>query len=325
MRNFLEEVDPSWVKKIVRSKPSRETPEVSLSVVVPTFNRDRLVTKCLDTIFNRHGFAIDDFEVLVVDDGSEDKTSEQVSNFIQRHPGYRITLLVLSKNVGPSIARNIGILHARGEFVAFTDDDCIVPQNWLARFNREFRRHPEIHGVGGWKKPALFDGKNPSRYDQYFFLRRLEYMRRGFKSKELHPYNNCGDTANVCYRKDSLFAVGGFDPRFRVMEDWELKIRMHEASFTLLYIPTFVEHSVNSNFNRYILDLLELGKECSTIFTLHPEANLFRFTFMDAIRKMGMDIKNVGTRTSIVSVLLLSALTEAVLWYGARTSKARIN
>lgn len=316
MGNHLEKISSSWIKETIGSESSGGSPGEFFSVVVPTYNRGNLIIDCLARLFSQRGFAKDDFEAVIVDDGSTDNTSGKIRVFINSHPEYKVKLLILSKNFGPSTARNIGILHARGKFVAFTDDDCLVPEDWLVSFRDEFSRDPEISGVGGWKRSVDLEGKNPSLFDRLLYLRRIKYMRRRFKSSAPHPYNNCGDTANVCYKKEALLAVGGFDPRLRVMEDWELKVRMHKAGITLLYIPSFVEHFVATNFKIYVRDLLALGRECSMIASFHPEANFFQFTLSGTVRRAAIDAKNIGKGPSFILTSFFLFLTQLLLWYG---------
>lgn len=324
MSNYLEAVDASWIKRIIRSGSSEKNSGVYFSVVVPTYNRKKLVINCLASLVGQ-GDLNSDFEILVIDDGSTDGTSEKVQRFIDNHRECRVTLITLVKNFGPSTARNVGILHAKGEFVAFTDDDCIVPSDWLSRFREELSHDPEISGVGGWKKPGNLEGKNPSMFDQFLYFRRLPYMRRRFKSNLPHPNNNCGDTANVCYRKNALKMIGGFDPRFRVMEDWELKTRLHKTGHTLLYIPNFVEHAVATDFRSFVRDLVALGKESSMIASLHPEANFLVPKLSNITGKIFFEAKNLRGQFPFMLSTALSALSHFLLWYGANKIKESTN
>jgi glycosyltransferase involved in cell wall biosynthesis len=115
--------------------------EPRVSVVVPVYNSESTVGKCLNSLVEQDHPS---FEVIVVDDGSTDKTAQICASYSQ------ITVLSPGK-VGPSRARNLGIDEAKGEFVAFTDADCIVNRDWLTELEKGFTG-PDIAGVGGDQK-----------------------------------------------------------------------------------------------------------------------------------------------------------------------------
>ncbi|MBI2635305.1 MAG: glycosyltransferase family 2 protein [Parcubacteria group bacterium] len=256
-----------------------------ISVVIATYNRDHLVTRALAALARQNlpkGF----FEIIVVNDGSTDGTEEEVKNFIKKNTSSYITLITLEKNLGSSFARNTGILSSKGEFIAITDDDCIVPSDWLSQFLKAFETNPEIIAVGGFKKPHRDNGLKPSRYDIFMFWRRLPFMKTECKSVEMNPFNNCGDTANVCYRKQALEAVGGFNNDIRTFNDWELKIRLHQLGSPLLYRPIFIPHEADLKFGKFLKYWLRLGYDCFLISKIHPEHPVFNTSLRTTLRRI---------------------------------------
>lgn len=119
----------------------------SVSVVVCTLNRKKLLRECLTSLF-----AIDyppsRYEVIVIDGGSHDGTQEITSEFPQIH-------LAVEPRFGIAYARNRGAELARGVIVAYTDDDCIVGRAWLKNLVKGFQCSPQIMGVGGPVFPAF--------------------------------------------------------------------------------------------------------------------------------------------------------------------------
>jgi len=113
----------------------------AISVVIPTYNRAPVLRLCLDAL------AAQDYagpwQVIVVDDGSTDETPDVMSAF----PGF---VYLQQENRGPAAARNRGIQEAKGEIVAFTDDDCLAPADWLSRLTDGYDRYPQVAGVGGY-------------------------------------------------------------------------------------------------------------------------------------------------------------------------------
>lgn len=206
------------------------------SVVIPTHNRRDLLRRCLGAVLNQD---YPDYEVIVVDDGSTDGTGEMVQREFPQ-----VRYIRQESNRGPAAARNRGIEAARGEIVAFTDDDCVVPRDWLARLADGFRRYPDVAGVGGFQDP-------PEMLIRRNLIARSEHARRlrrwgGRSAQEVMGGAEIPGlgTNNVAYRRDVLLQVGGFDEHFPVAagEDADLKLRIAQAGYRLLYIPFGVEH-----------------------------------------------------------------------------------
>lgn len=204
------------------------------SVVVPTFNRSSTLRQTLGALIAQD---YPDYEVIVVDDGSTDDTSEMVR---QAFPSVRY---LRQSNRGPAAARNAGIQAANGEIVAFTDDDCLPPYDWLTRLADGYARYPEVAGVGGYLEA-------PTEVLRHNILARYErYMTRehyGARDEEVVGGFECpaGGTCNMSYRRSVLLAVGGFDEGFRYAagEDADLKWRICQRGCRLLYIPVRVVH-----------------------------------------------------------------------------------
>jgi len=117
----------------------------TISIVIPAYNAADTLVRCLGAVCGQDD---DDFEVLVVDDGSSDATSSILSQF-------DVTVLRNDTQVGPAISRNRGADAARGAFLVFTDADCIPPSHWL----RDIRRWLEVAPVvAGTYRPAPWQG-----------------------------------------------------------------------------------------------------------------------------------------------------------------------
>ena len=150
--NFLRYDYAPFIVKVVRYGRDEGSAPV-FSVIIPTYNRRDLLMQTLGAIFQQKGISRQDFEVIVVDNGSRDGTEEAIADFARHTEGTEIICAQLNKNYGADLARNVGVLQSRGRFFAFTDDDCLVPEDWLSEFKEELEGDPEIAGVGGFKKP----------------------------------------------------------------------------------------------------------------------------------------------------------------------------
>lgn len=221
------------------------------SVVIPTYNREQGLERVLISIANQ---TLDQkmYEIIIVDDGSTDGTPQKVSEIQKIFPDHNIRYLH-RQNGGPAKARNTGIREARGEIIFFTDDDCIVPRDWMQTLLDGLNRYPEAAGVGGWYAPPLIDLKKSggSRYMHMVSYRPHLVVGTYIKNHEISsndPLVCFGtfayNTANVCYRKEILEKVGGFREDFYWpgSEDNDLAFRIALTGHYLLYLPFHVIH-----------------------------------------------------------------------------------
>jgi GT2 family glycosyltransferase len=123
---------------------------VTVSVVVPTYRRQQQLQACLEALALQN--MQEPWEVVVVDDGTPEPPVPGVEQLVAAH-GWK---LVRQANAGPSAARNRGVREARGEFVAFTDDDCLPEPTWLKGLLQAARAHPNAL-VGGTTVNGLTD------------------------------------------------------------------------------------------------------------------------------------------------------------------------
>src|SRR3989344_2404741 len=108
------------------------------SIVIPTFNRKEELRKCLSALSNQ---SYNKIEIIVIDDGSTDNTEEMVKKEFKNIKFFK------QNNTGPSIARNNGIKKAKGDFILFTDSDCVPDKYWVEELVKGFNE--KINCVGG--------------------------------------------------------------------------------------------------------------------------------------------------------------------------------
>lgn len=207
---------------------------MKFSVVVPTFNRAATLRQTLTALVTQD-YA--DYEIIVVDDGSTDGTREMIA---REFPQVRY---IYQTNRGPAAARNRGIAIATGDLIAFTDDDCVPPRDWLTRLADGFARRPEVVGVGGCLEApdAVLQREALARYEQFvsrhLFHADAQERIGGFECP-------AGGTNNLAYRRAILERVGGFDEAFLYAagEDADLKWRLCQLGAQLLYVPVKMTH-----------------------------------------------------------------------------------
>ena len=199
-----------------------------VSVVVPTCNRPDMLARCLNALIEQdapHGT----WEIVVADDGRSDATRCQVEHLARMVCRDRLVIRYVRpcSASGPAAARNAGWRAARGEIIAFTDDDCIPQPGWLKHGTAVMACGYAL--VGGWVNvPSV---ANPTDYERNAAL---------LGTSELV-------TANCFIRRSVLEALGGFDERFAVAwrEDSDLLFRAFDAGMPVGSAPeAVVEHPI---------------------------------------------------------------------------------
>lgn len=174
------------------------------SIVIPAFNEERYLSLCLESIC-QNDFHKDDIEIIVVDNGSTDRTKE-----IARSHGAEV-ISDSVKNVAG--LRNLGASKARGEIIAFVDADCMVSRDWLKGASLYF----DEPGVVAWGSPPLPPKQATWVQRTWFFVRQNE-----------NPVQEVSwlGTANLFVRREAFALVKGFDETLITCEDTDLCYRL---------------------------------------------------------------------------------------------------
>ncbi len=181
-----------------------------LSVVIPAYNRATIVPRAISSVLAQ---TYQDWELIVVDDGSKDRTDLAVKAFGDS----RIRYLRHSQNRGQSAAQNTGIRAARGKYVAFLDSDDEWLPDKLAGDVKAFGATP---GAG-----MAYSGKRLVDESGRVLLVRMPTLR-GRVYEDLLAWDFIGTCSRVTARKDVLDAVHGFDESLVNCQDWDLWVRM---------------------------------------------------------------------------------------------------
>ncbi len=115
------------------------------SVIVPTFNRADEIKELLDSL-SKQTIPHNNFEIIIVDDGSTDNTKEVIESIKSK---FDLNIRTLYQNhKGPGEARNLGMKNAKGKYFVFIDSDCIADKNWLSAYKKEVEQK-DVAGFGG--------------------------------------------------------------------------------------------------------------------------------------------------------------------------------
>ncbi|MCU1594796.1 MAG: glycosyltransferase family 2 protein [Frankiales bacterium] len=204
-----------------------------LSVVLPTYQRAELLDRCLSALARSD---LDSFEVVAVDDGSTDRTSEVLRDHAGKMP---LIALTQQRNAGPAAARNRGLGAAAAPLVLFVDDDVVVTSTLL-------RQHVDLHDAAADDTLCVL-----GRVDWHPDLRITPFMhwldRSGLQfaydtwltEGVVDPPYAAFYTANLSIPRALLVAADGFDERFPfpAYEDMELAFRLAQQGLRMEYRP----------------------------------------------------------------------------------------
>jgi glycosyltransferase involved in cell wall biosynthesis len=191
-----------------------------ISVIIPVYNGERTITETIKSVLAQT-FA--DLEVIVINDGSTDKTIEIVEKILDQ----RVTLYSYT-NGGPATSRNRGIQRSQGQYISFIDADDLWTVDKLATQYQALQDHPQaavaysgtdwIDEQGNFLRHASAPGPSGDIY-AYALL-----------------YNLFGSGSNFLVRREALLDVGGFDEETKPSEDWDLCLRLG-AKYEFIALP----------------------------------------------------------------------------------------
>lgn len=227
----------------------------TISIIIPTYNRAHLIHRAINSVLNQ---TYQDFEIIIVDDGSTDNTEEAVRSFNDS----RIEYIRHEKNQGAAVARNTGIKAAKGEYIAFQDsDDEWFPQKLEKQMKVFETASPEVGVVytGFWCM-----ANNKKRYVPSKSVKQKE----GNIFKELLK-GSFITTQSIVVRKKCFESAGLFDENLPRFQDWELALRLSKHSeFKCVDEPLLISYHTTGSISR---DLKALIKASEIIMTKHFE------------------------------------------------------
>ena len=215
-----------------------------ISVIIPTYNRSALLAESLKSLIKQN-FPSEQYEILVVDNNSTDNTREVTESFASNSPvSVRYNF---EKEQGLSIARNTGIRNAKGEIIAFVDDDIHADENWLSAIAKAYE-DPSVGCAGGPIRP-IWLGQKPSWLDKMWepYLTINEFEAARVAGEYRWPETPWG--ANISFRKNVFDRVGMFPENLgrvgvSLLSNEEVNIckKIAAAGIKIAYAPEAVIH-----------------------------------------------------------------------------------
>lgn len=299
-----------------------------MSVVLCAYNSERVIARSIESLLAQD-YPHERYEVVVIDDGSSDKTAQ-----IAR--AYPVSLVQHETNLGRGAARNSGLAHIRGDVYVCFDDDCVVSTDWLHQLAKGYRQR-DVAGVGSSIKertelrgiasrfmaaaarsspPSLRLGtsRNPlRRFISYFTVQ----LRPEQPSSEIYRVRGLNG-ATASFPVDIILAVGGWDTSLRAVEDFDLCSRIAKGYPDLNFYTVstaFVVHDPSMSLRRFVYRPYARGLDTLKYYRsnrLTPPIFPFPILWLGALVATAI----INPFLSIISALVLPQLL--YLWWPLR-------
>ncbi len=236
---------------------------IEFSIIVPTYNRAQEIKEFLE-FADALQFPKQKFEVIVIDDGSQDDTIDFLQKAGEIFPKLNLHWHQ-QKNSGPALARNNGASRAKGEFLLFADSDCLLPAGWLSEIEKELNNH-KVQFFGGPDKehPKFSATQKAISYAMTSFL--TTGGIRGKRKKNFQPRS-----FNMGIKASAFQTVGGFSD-LRFGEDIDLSLKLSEKGFASRLFPkAWVYHKRRANLRQFFKQVLNSGSARINLGSLHPK------------------------------------------------------
>lgn len=191
-----------------------------ISVIIPVYNGEKTIRETIESVLNQ---TFRDFELIILNDGSQDSTLEVVSSIQDSR------LKVFSHpNAGLAASRNRGTFHAVGEYISFIDADDLWTPDKLETQLKALQDNPEAAVAYSWTNYIDESGQ---------FLRRGGYLTaNGDVYAKLLVVDFLENGSNPLIRRQALIQVGGFDESLPAAEDWDILLRL-AAQYSFVAVP----------------------------------------------------------------------------------------
>lgn len=292
------------------------------SIIIPVYNVEKYIKKCLDSVFSQ---TFKDYEVIVVNDGTKDNSMDIVKDYNVK--------VVNQKNMGLSEARNTGVKNSTGEYIIFLDSDDYIEKDLLKEVNKSLKNKPDLVRYQVkmvWENSDReldyneeeFNGKNGvdsfNIISSYHFVetawayayRRAYYLKNNFSFKKGMIHEDFGliplvilkaksvnsiSYVGYCYlqRDGSIMSSGNYEKVKKKVDDFYLHYNYLIKEFNKLNNDTSVAKSFISN--SMILKILELNDDDYKVYLKKLKSdkvfdNLLEDTFARKVKKLILKI-----------------------------------
>ena len=234
---------------------------MQFSVIIPVYNRPDEVRDLLGSLLSQTNR---DFEVVIVEDGSTNRCSQQCDE--ARSQGLDVKYY-FKDNEGRSIARNYGMERACGEYFVFFDSDCVIPPGYFETVGKALKEHPlDCYGGPDAAHESFTTTQKAINYTMTSFL-----TTGGIRGGKIALEKFTPRTFNMGFSRKVYETVGGFREMFS--EDIDMSKRIARAGFsTGLLADAPVWHKRRVDFRKFLRQVYVFGMSRITLKLLYPES-----------------------------------------------------
>lgn len=224
------------------------------SVIIPSYNSEATIMRCLQAVTQQH--FDEPYEVIVVD-SSNDATPEMIRQYFPQ-----VKLIHFDTQTDAGTARNTGIQYAQGEIICLIDSDCIADPNWLRTIDEAHKN--DYAAVGG----SILNG-NPESFVGWtgYFAEFREFF-------PFHPKQFMTNipTCNISYKRRVFDRYGMFPDDFYPQEDLVFNQRLYQHGDTILFDPTIkVAHINKTSTRHFVVHQYRIGRITSAVLRCFPD------------------------------------------------------
>jgi glycosyltransferase involved in cell wall biosynthesis len=229
-----------------------------ISIIIPMYNSQKTIIQTLTGLQNQ---SKDDFEIIIVDDGSTDNSLSIINEFIKKSK--QKIIVIKEKNSGPAMARNLGVDNSSGEIIIFLDSDCIPPENWVEEMVKPLKGK-----IVGCNCGYVVKNKEclVARYVDYEIAKRHERLK-------VTSIDTIG-TYSASFVKKVFLEVGGFDTKYRNAsgEDFDFSFKVKRLGYDFIFTnKTFVYHYHPETLVKYLKQQFSRGYWRVRLYSEHKD------------------------------------------------------
>lgn len=295
------------------------------SVVITVYNKEAYIKNTIECVLNQ---SLQDFEIIVVNDGSTDNSENVIKNIASEN----ITYLAIAENVGASAARNIGIKSAKGTFIALLDGDDIWDKNYLAEIVSLINLFPQHHVFA---TAVLKEYVNKTTACQYSFMNPTKATFLDLNYFESSYKNSLLTSSSTVIHKSIFSEIGFYNESIKSGQDTDLWIRLgikYRVAFstnpcvTYIYAPQSLYKSISSVADRPdYLDYLEYEakhKALKKFMDLNRYSLILRARLWDESQRADVYLNNLDINSLNNKQRMLLHLPASVLKIAFRSQEA---
>lgn len=253
---------------------------VKISVVVPVFNTERYLKKCLNSLINQ---TFKDIEIICVNDGSTDSSLNILNNYSKKDERIKI---INQENSGPGASRNNGLAECKGEYVSFVDSDDWISEDLFEKTYEQLKSD----NLDMIMFPSVTYDEESGQYDENNDYYNLNSLKKGFSNKifncEDRLFGIPTDPVNKLYRRELLFKNKIKFPEEIYFEDnvfffdVYLKVERCAVNWDVNYFRRYREGSITNRADDKYFDLIEVYTLIVNIFKESGNYEKFKYPLL---------------------------------------------